>query len=124
MERVIWLAAAGALGTLARYGSVQLAARVAPSGFPWAVLGINGVGSFLFGVVWVLAEERGMVSASMRLVVLTGFMGAFTTFSTFAFDTVQLARGGSWAYAVWNVALSNGIGVIAVLAGFRLGRAV
>jgi CrcB protein len=122
LDRLLWLAAAGALGTLARYGVVTLFLRHAPSGFPWGVLAVNVSGSFLFGVVWVLAEERGLVSSNVRLMALTGFMGAFTTFSTFAFDNVQLARGGQWAWAAGNIVLSNAAGVLAVLAGFRLGK--
>ena len=122
MERLLFLAVAGAAGTLARYGSVTLFLRHVPSGFPWGVFAVNTAGCFLFGLVWVLAEERGWVGADVRLVALTGFLGAFTTFSTFAFDNVQLARGGSWLFVAGNLVLSNAAGVTAVLAGFRLGR--
>jgi CrcB protein len=124
MTRLAWLAVAGAAGTLARYGTVLLFARYAPSGFPWGVFAVNVAGSFLFGVVWVISEERGWVSPDARLIALTGFMGAFTTFSTFAFDNVQLVRGGNWLWAGGNILLSNAAGILAVLAGFRLGRAL
>ncbi len=122
MTRLALLAVAGAAGTLARYGAVTLFAKYAPSGFPWGVFAVNVAGSFLFGLVWVMSEERGWVSPDARLIALTGFMGAFTTFSTFAFDNVQLVRGGNWAWAAGNLILSNAAGVLAVLAGFRLGR--
>jgi CrcB protein len=122
LDRLIWLAAAGALGTLARYGVVMAFARYAPSGFPWGVFAVNMLGAFLFGIVWVLSEERGLVSPSVRLFALTGFLGAFTTFSTFAFDNVQLARGEQWLYVAGNLLLSNAAGLLAVLAGFRIGR--
>ncbi len=123
MERILWLAIAGAAGTLARYGAVVAFARYAPSGFPWGVFAVNIAGSLLFGIIWVGSEERGLISPNARLIALTGFMGAFTTFSTFAFDNVQLARGGSWLYMAGNLFVTNAAGVLAVLAGFRLGRA-
>ncbi|MSQ08751.1 MAG: CrcB family protein [Dehalococcoidia bacterium] len=123
MEKVLWLAVAGAAGTLARYGVTTLFLRYAPSGFPWGVFAINVAGSFLFGAVWVMGEERGVVGPNMRLIALTGFMGAFTTFSTFAFDSVQLARGGNWTWMVANLVLSSAAGMAAVLVGFRVGRA-
>ncbi len=123
VEKLLWLAVAGAGGTLARYGVTTLFLKYAPSGFPWGVFAVNVAGSFLFGAVWVMSEERGIVSPDMRLIALTGFMGAFTTFSTFAFDSVQLARGGNWAWMAANIVLSSAVGMAAVLAGFRVGRA-
>jgi fluoride exporter len=123
MDKLMWLAVAGALGTLARYGVNEFFLRHTPSGFPWGVLAVNVSGCLLFGAVWVAAEERGWVSPVVRLAALTGFMGAYTTFSTFAFDSVQFARGGNWLLAAGNMALSNVAGIVAVMAGFRLGRA-
>ncbi len=124
MERLVLLAVAGASGTLARYGMTTLFVRYAPSGFPWGVFAVNTAGCLLFGLIWVMSEERGWVNADARIIALTGFMGAFTTFSTFAFDSVQLARGNNWAWAAANIVLSNTAGLLAVLAGFRLGRAL
>ncbi len=116
------LAAAGAIGTLGRFGIGSALARFGGGGFPWATFLVNAIGCFLFGLVAALAEERGILSAESKLIVLTGFLGAFTTFSTFAFDTASFVRGGDWALAAINFAAQNVVGVVLVLAGGALGR--
>ena len=124
MERIALIAALGALGTLARYGIATLVQRNTQSGFPYGVMAVNLVGSFLFGVVWALSEEKGWLGENARVVVLVGFMGAFTTFSTFAFDNMQMARASQWAWLTANILVSNLAGVALVFAGFRLGKMV
>lgn len=118
------IAAAGAVGTLARYGLHHVVQRASGSTFPWGTLAVNVLGCFLFGIVWTLAEERVLISQQSKLVVLVGFMGAFTTFSTFAFDSGALIRDGNWMPAVANVLLENLLGIGAIFAGFAVGRAI
>ena len=96
MEKLFSVAIGGAAGALARYGTVVIYQRYAPTSFPLAILTVNVLGSLLFGLVWAYAEDRDWISENMRLLVLTGFMGSFTTFSTFAFDEAMFLRGGSW----------------------------
>jgi len=110
------------MGTLARYGLGGLMQRLLPWPFPWGTLTVNLVGSFLFGLVWAVAVERTMISADLRIIVLAGFMGAFTTFSTFMFETGELLRNSQWLLAVGNLALQNVVGLAAVLAGWALAR--
>ncbi len=124
MIKLLWIALAGALGTLARYGLGGLMHRLLPWPFPWGTLTVNLVGSFLFGLVWAVAVERTMISADLRIIVLAGFMGAFTTFSTFMFETGELLRNSQWLLAVGNLALQNVVGLAAVLAGWALARAL
>ena len=69
----------------------------------FGTLTINVLGCLLFGFVWSLADERMLISAQSRIVILTGFMGAFTTFSTFAFESVQLLRDGQFLAAAVNI---------------------
>jgi CrcB protein len=121
-QRVVLLAAAGAAGTLARYGLQGLVQRLIGGGFPWGTLAVNALGCFLFGVVWALAEERMVISGSTRLIVLAGFMGAFTTFSTFAFETGQLLDDSQWLLAAGNILAQNVLGIALVLVGIALGR--
>jgi CrcB protein len=122
MMRLVWLGVAGVCGTLARYGLSGWVQRVAGAGFPWGTLVVNLVGCFLFGLVWALAEYRLAISAELRTIVLIGFMGAFTTFSSFAFETSQLFRDSQYLMACANIAGQNILGIAGLFAGLALGR--
>ncbi|MCE5327451.1 MAG: fluoride efflux transporter CrcB [Planctomycetaceae bacterium] len=124
VAKLIWLALAGAAGTLARYGLAGLVQRWAPASFPWGTLAVNVLGCFLFGLVWSLGTERMAVSAEVRTVILIGFMGAFTTFSSFAGETSRLMAEGQWLYAAGNILLQNVAGIAAMFLGYAAGRAV
>lgn len=124
MQKFICLAAAGAAGTLARYALSGAVQRVLGAGFPWGTLAVNLLGCFLAGLFWSLSEYRLSVSGETRIIVLMGFMGAFTTFSAFMLETGHLVRDAEWIRVAANVALQNGIGATAVFAGIFLGRAV
>ncbi|MCF8032765.1 MAG: fluoride efflux transporter CrcB [Desulfarculaceae bacterium] len=124
MSKLLLIALAGSLGTLARYGLGGLMHRLLPWPFPWGTLTVNLVGSFLFGLVWALAAERSIISGEARIIVLTGFMGAFTTFSTLMFESGELLRNSQWMLAVGNLALQNIAGLAAVFAGWALARAL
>lgn len=115
------LALAGAAGTLARYGVSVLAVRLTAGGLPLGTLTVNVAGSFLFGVIWPMVET-GRLRPETRLILLAGFMGAFTTFSTFAFETGQFLRAQPplITAAIANVAAHNLLGVGAFLLGLWL----
>ena len=83
---------------------------------------MNALGCFLFGLTWALAEDRLLISGETRLIILVGFMGAFTTFSTFAFETDQLLRDSEWLLAVGNIGVQTTLGLLAVSLGITLGR--
>lgn len=120
--KIFLIAAAGAAGTLARYwlgGAVQ---RLYGGTFPWGTFAVNMFGCFLFGIIWSLAEERLVISPEARTVVLIGFMGAFTTFSSFVFETNALIRDAEWMLAIGNLALQNITGIIFLILGIALGR--
>ena len=118
------IALAGALGTLARYGLSALVYGIMGQKFPWGTLAVNAIGCFLFGLIWVLAEERLVISGQTRFVILTGFMGAFTTFSTFGFESAVLLRDSEWMLATLNVVGHIALGIICVFAGFAAGRLI
>ena len=124
MEKLLSVAIGGAAGALARYGTVVAYQRFAPSTFPLAILTVNVLGSLLFGLIWAYAEDRDWISENMRLLVLTGFLGSFTTFSTFAFDEAMFIRSGSWAIFVANLLISNAAALTAVFVGFRVGKLI
>jgi fluoride exporter len=120
--RLLGLAALGALGTLARYGLGGLVQRHAGTGFPWGTLVVNSAGCFAFGIVWSIAAERSLLRGEARTIILIGFFGAFTTFSSFAFETTQMLRDGQWGRAIANVGLQNVIGLVLLMAGAAIGR--
>jgi CrcB protein len=106
LRRILLLALAGATGTLARYwlsGFVQRSNLT----FAWGTLAVNGLGCFLFGLVWALAEERLLISGETRIILLAGFMGAFTTFSTYMFETRQMLAASEWLLGATNFAVEN-----------------
>ena len=121
-QRLAWISFAGILGTLARYGLAGLMQRVSNAAIPPGTFAVNAIGCFLFGVVWALAEERALISGETRTIILVGFMGAFTTFSTFAFETAQMLRDSEWLMAGGNLLAHNVVGVAFVLFGIALGR--
>ncbi|HEY4707465.1 MAG TPA: fluoride efflux transporter CrcB [Thermodesulfobacteriota bacterium] len=122
MHKLVLIALAGAAGTLARYFLGGLVQRLYGGAFPWGTFAVNISGTFLFGFVWSLAEERLVISGEARAVVLVGFMGAFTTFSTFMFETGELLRDSQFALAFGNIALQNVVGIIFLILGLAAGR--
>lgn len=122
MDKIIGIAVAGALGSLARYWLGGLVQQAFNSSFPAGTFAVNMIGSFLFGVVWALAEERLIISSEARTIILVGFMGAFTTFSTFMFETSALLRDSQWLLALGSVAAQVIIGLICLFLGLALGR--
>jgi len=122
MQQVLLLMLAGGAGTVARYGVDSGVSRLLPDpALPWGTLVVNALGCLLFGLVYEWIELR--TAAHVRLVVLVGFAGAFTTFSTYAFHTAQLADQGRLLAAVANLAAHNVLGLTMVFAGLWIGRA-
>src|SRR5690349_15449121 len=123
-QNILLLSIAGAVGTLARYGTSELVSHLVGKKFAWSTLTVNLVGSFLFGLVWTLVVKRQVLSEQAGLVILTGFMGAYTTFSTFAFESSQFLEAGRWQAALANLALQNCLGILAVWAGAIAAKAI
>ncbi len=123
ITRLLFLAAAGAVGALARYALSSAVQRQAGGVFPLGTFVVNLLGCLLFGLLWGLAEQRHLLGPTARAVVLTGFLGAFTTFSSFAYENAQLWRHGHLGLLLANVALQNVLGVALVLLGIHLTRA-
>lgn len=122
ITRILLLSLAGAAGTLCRYGLTGLVHRFAGAGFPWGTLTVNITGCFLAGMGWAIFEDKWPGASQVRVVVMIGFMGAFTTFSSYVLETQQLMRIADWIPAAGNFVLQNGIGFIALLAGISLIR--
>ena len=124
LTKLLLLSLAGATGTLARYGMGFLVQSVAGISFPWGTLVINVSGSFLYGLVWALGVDEIGISAQARTVLLVGFMGAYTTFSTFAFETGDMIQKGQYLFAGLNLALQNLVGIACLIIGLAAGKAL
>jgi CrcB protein len=112
----------GFVGALARYGASLLVARFWAREFPLATFLINVSGSFILGVFLTIAAERLPLAPHWRLLIATGFVGAFTTFSTFTYETLRLAEARSLWLAGLNIIASVAVGLLAVAAGAKLAR--
>ena len=122
MLQIIFLAVAGALGALSRYALGGLVQKAVSAGFPYGTLVVNIVGCFVIGYVMQLALSTNIISSSFRVVITIGFLGAFTTFSTFSYETVKLIEDAAYVSAILNVASNVGIGLLATFLGLLLGR--
>jgi CrcB protein len=123
LQKLLLIALAGALGTVARYGLGGVVQRAAGAEFPWGTLVVNITGCFLAGLLWSIFEPR-ISFAPYRIIIFVGFLGGFTTFSSFALETGELMRDAEWLRAAGNMVLQNGIGVIALFGGLSLGRLI
>lgn len=112
----------GALGALARYWISTGVYSLLGRDFPWGTAVVNIVGCFGFGLVWVLAEERNLIPFELRFVLLVGFMGSFTTFSTYIFESNDLIQTAQWFKVAMNLLGQNLLGLAALYLGFTFGR--
>lgn len=122
LHPVLLVALGGALGSVARYLAALAVNRWAQSPFPWGTLFVNVVGSFLIGLVMVLLLRAGEWRENYRLLLVTGVMGGFTTFSSFSWETWKLIEDGRLPLAAVNIFASLGICLLATIAGAMLAK--
>ena len=122
--RTIWVGIAGFFGAIARYSLGGFISERTRGAFPWETLVINVSGCFALGFIFALLTERFMPNPTVRIALTVGFLGAYTTFSTFAFETMRLAEDGAILLAATNIIASVGVGLLAVYAGTWAGRAL
>ena len=122
MKHLIFIALGGAGGALARHGLSNLVHEASASRFPWGTLTVNLLGSFFIGVMYIAIVERGLIHPDWRSVAIVGFLGAFTTFSTFSLETINLLESGQPAQALAYVGLSVVVCITAVWLSMLLTR--
>jgi fluoride exporter len=122
MPVVIAIAVGGAAGALARYGLDGLIERHVVTVFPWSTFTINVTGCFLAGAAVAALVDRQEVPGWLRVGVVVGFLGAYTTFSTFSQETRDLLVEGHHALALANALGSTTVGILAVILGLTVGR--
>ncbi len=122
MATIAAVAAGGSLGTLARYGLDSAIERRSLALFPWSTFTINLSGCFLVGLLIAALVDRHHAPHWLRIGLVVGFCGAYTTFSTFAQETYGLVEEKAIGLALLNATASIGLGMLAVLLGQRVGR--
>jgi fluoride exporter len=122
MWTYVAIAIGGTLGCWARYAQTNLVQAVFGRDFPFATMSINVIGSFLMGFLFILTLERLMIPPNVRVGVLTGVLGGYTTFSTFEMETLLLAENGEFFKAALYVVLSVVIGFAAAFGGAYIAR--
>ena len=122
MSRLLWVCVGGAIGTGARYLIALLAPRAFGTAFPYGTLIVNVAGSFLLGAIMHVGLTTNLMSPGLRLVLTTGVMGGFTTYSTFNYETMQYLREGAFLLAGWNVAATFLLCLLAGALGLAAAR--
>jgi CrcB protein len=117
MMNVLFIGIGGALGAVSRYALALWIGQRWGRSFPLGTFVINVSGSFLIGLLMTLLSERFTENPQWRLLLVVGFLGAYTTFSTFEYETGALLKDGEWAFAMLNIVLSVVIGFIALKLG-------
>lgn len=124
MSQVLAIAAGGAIGALLRYWVSTGIHAFAGRGFPYGTLTVNVFGSLAMGLLFVLLVERLAADSLWRAALLIGLLGAFTTFSTFSIETLNLVEEGAYGRALMNVLASMILCIGAAWLGVKLGRQI
>lgn len=114
----------GFLGAIARYLIDGWISDANHTAFPFGTFAINLSGSFLLGLLFALSTERAVLPAEIRAPLMIGFLGAYTTFSTYTLETTRLLESGSWGLAALNLVASVVAGVGAAIFGLAVGRSL
>lgn len=122
MIQILYMAAGGVLGTLLRYWTTNSMHDLMGRGFPYGTLVVNVLGSFLIGLLSLALAPRFEINPELRLALITGFLGAFTTFSAFSFETIRLLQEGMLLRASVNILLSISLCLLATWAGIITAR--
>lgn len=119
---LLLLGCAGALGTICRYLGTRFLLELLPRHLPFATLSVNMIGSFLAGFLFLFLKDRAVGLEAYAPVILVGFLGAFTTFSTYSLETMVLFSQGELIKACTNILLQNVCGLLCAYAGLSFAR--
>ena len=122
MLQIIWIAIAGAIGAVCRWGLNRVGDTLLGTGFAWGTLAANVIGCFFLGFLMHFGLSSDKLSPEVRTAVAVGFLGALTTFSTFSYETIRYIEGGVWISAMANIACHITLGLGATLAGLMVSR--
>jgi len=122
IKTLMFIAGGGAIGALSRYGASLGVYSIFGRGFPYGTLFVNVAGSFLMGMLSIMLLERFNLGPEWRAAILVGFLGSFTTFSTFSIETLNLLEQGDFNRALLNISVSLVLCIAAVWFGVSIGR--
>ncbi|WP_297809696.1 fluoride efflux transporter CrcB [uncultured Methylophaga sp.] len=122
MQQLVAIAIGGAVGAVLRFSVSTGVHRMMGKDFPYGTLTVNVLGSLLMGFFFIMLVERQISSVELRSGILFGVLGAFTTFSSFSFETLALLESGDWGKALINVFLSVSCCLLATWIGLSIGR--
>jgi CrcB protein len=122
MRQLLAVAAGGAAGAVMRWLMASGIQRMAGGAFPWGTFVVNALGSFLLGFLFVWLIERSSASELMRLALTVGFLGAFTTFSTYSLESIRLLQEGAFTMAFGNIVGQVVLCLILTWLGVQLAR--
>lgn len=117
----LYIAVGGALGSMCRYGVSSWVQRSYAGHFPLGTFSVNIAGSLVIGLLYSLFSVNGILDERLRLLLFVGFLGGFTTFSSFTFENFGLIQSGSPGMALGYILASNLLGVLAAFAGYWIG---
>lgn len=121
---ILWVGSGGFLGAVFRWSvSLALTRAIAASGLPLATLAVNVTGCLAFGWIAGFSDARGLLTDEIRLFLLVGLLGGFTTYSALGFETFTMLRDSDWLRAGLHITLHLGLGIGAVAVGYALGNA-
>ena len=119
MQTYFWVFIGGGLGSICRYGISVWISRYEVD-FPWATLMANGLACIILGILTGLTLDQQLPQVNLRLMLMTGFCGGFSTFSTFSNETFLLMESGQFFYAILNILLSLSVCLFCIYIGIRL----
>ena len=121
---LVLIAVGGAAGAVSRYLVQGWVEDLSDGRFPWGTFVVNVSGSFVLGVVFALAIDRAVLAPEVRVPLMVGFIGSYTTFATLMLESWRLVEDGALLYALGNLLLSVAVGMVALVAGLALGRVI
>lgn len=121
LKKLLIVMLGGSLGAASRYSIGLLAAKAWGTQFPWGTVTVNLIGCFLIGLIFALADRVRLLTPDVRLLLITGFLGALTTFSSFSLETVNAGRAGLTLQPLVNILVNNLGGLALTLIGLWLG---
>lgn len=124
MKDTIWIALGAIVGANLRYLVGRMSARYLSASLPWGTLIVNVTGSILLGFFLIWTSERVLADPRWRPLVAVGFCGAYTTFSSYSFETFNLLEQGHYSLAAWNFTANNLLALVGVVTGAVIARAI